>query len=411
MTSTTAGSSAATVSSSRPSSTIAGATTNITRSVSQILADYLRDSSTPSFPSGPSGPRGGTLPSAKQIAIRSRYNRRASYDNVTGADVQQLVAESRSRRLSYNDALPSSRYHSGRHSSTISSSIAVVDDKKHKKRVSFCEDQSSNGAEEDDDENKDNDEGYAAFATVAAAGAKAAKSRQHLHHQTRRRLSYNDALEYSSHQTEKSQITSIMKAPRRHTVGNALDYDTDDEDDDHGSEKYPRRRVSFSSDLVSSVTLTPQITKLQKREMFYRKREIKQFRIDSWLEQAMAISDEHNANTCHEPSNSSSTVSPRKSSLQPLRRDSASLQPQEERSSILAHGNVSRASISRRTSHSTRDVIRDAGDDDQKESTDALKDALRDSMSQRTKGSIHKVNRAETTLRRRQPTIIDETYT
>ena len=346
--------------------------------------------------------------------------------------MQQLVAES--RRLSYNDALPSRRFHSsrlnsGRYSMTTPSSVAMVGDNKHKKRVSFSEDLSSNGAEEEDDEKEEDDEGYASFATAAAAGAKATQSRQHLlQQQTRRRLSYNDALEYSSRQTERSQITSIMKAaPRRHTMGNALDYDTDtDDDDDHDSEKFPRRRVSFSSDLVSSVKLIPQITKLQKREMFYRKREIKQFRIDSWIEQAMIISDEHhaalvsqetslppttkiNTNTCLGPSNSTSAVSPRKSSLPSLRRNSASLQPQEEGSSILARDNSSGTSLPRRTSHSPRSITRDTGDDDQNGSTDALKDVLCDSMSQQIKGATRKVNRAQTTLQRPPPTI-DEAF-
>ena len=308
------------------------------------------------------------------------------------------------------------------------SSVAIVDANKQKKRVSFSEDLSSNGAEEEEDEKEEDDEGYAAFATAAAAGAKATQSRQQLlQQQTRRRLSYNDALEYSSRQTERRQITSIMKAaPRRHTMGNALDYDTDEDDDDHDSEKYPRRRVSFSSDLVSSVKLIPQITKLQKREMFYRKRDFKQFRIDSWIEQAMVISDKHhaalvsqetslppttksNTNTCLGPSNSTSTVSPKKSSLPPLRRNSASLQPQEEGSSILARDNSSGTSLPRRTCHSTRGITRDTGDDDQNddqnESTDALKDALRDSMSQQIKGATRKVDRAQTTLQRPSPTI------
>lgn len=420
MTSTNASSSAA-------RATASSSPSNITRSVSQILADSLQDSSTSSSSSGPSGPRGSSLPSAKKIALRARYNRRVSYDDVTEADVQQLVAES--RRLSYNDALPSSRYHSsrlnsGRYSMTTPSSVAIVDDNKQKKRVSFSEDLSSNGAEEEEDEKEEeDDEGYAAFATAAAAGAKAAKSRQHLQQQTRRRLSYNDALEYSSRQTERSQITSIMKAaPRRRTMGNALDYDTD-EDDDHDSEKCPRRRVSFSSDLVSSVKLIPHITKLQKREMFYRKREIKQFRIDSWLEQAMVISDEHyadqvslppttksNANICRKPFDSTSTVSPReKSSLLPLRGNSASRLPLEERSSIPALDDASGTSLPRRTFNSTRDIVHGADDKDQNESTDALKDALRDSMSQRLKGAASKVDRAQTTLQAPPPTI-DETF-
>lgn len=345
--------------------------------------------------------------------------------------MQQLVAES--RRLSYNDALPSSRYHSSRmnserYSMTTPSSVAIVDANKQKKRVSFSEDLSSNGAEEEDDEKEEDDGGYAAFATAVAAGAKAAQSRQLLQQQTRRRLSYNDALEYSSRQTERSQITSIMKAaPRRHTMGNALDYDTDDEDDHHASEKCPRRRVSFSSDLVSSIKLIPQITKLQKREMFYRKREIKQFCIDSWIEQAMVISDEHyadqvsletslppttkiNTSICRGPSNSTSTVSPRKSSLPSPRRNSASLQPQEEGSSILARDNSSGTSLPRRAFHSTRGITRDTGDGDQNESTDALKDALRDSMSQQIKGATRKVDRAQTTLQRPSPTIAEAPF-
>ena len=424
MTSTNASSSAA-------RATASSSPSNITRSVSQILADSLEDSSTPSSSSGPSGPRGGSLPSAKQIALCARYNRRVSYDDATEVDVQQLVAES--RRLSYNDALPSSRYHSSRmnserYSMTTPSSVAIVDANKQKNRVSFSEDLSSNGAEEEDDEKEEDDGGYAAFATAAAAGAKATQSRQQqLQQQTRRRLSYNDALEYSSRQTERSQITSIMKAaPRRHTMGNALDYDADEDDDDHDSEKYPRRRVSFSSDLVSSVKLIPQITKLQKREMFYRKREIKQFRIDSWIEQAMVISDEHhaalvsqetslppttksNTNTCLGPSNSTSAVSPRKFSLPPPRRNSASLQPQEEGSSILARDNSSGISLPRRASHSTRGITRDTGDGDQNEGTDTLKDALRDSMSQQIKGATRKVDRAQTTLQRPSPTI-DEAF-
>lgn len=398
-TNTSTCSSAATASSS-PSPSIAAATTNFTRSVSQILADSLQDSSTPSSSSGPSGPRGGSLPSAKQIALRARYNRRVSHDDATEADVPQLVAES--RRLSYNDALPSSRDHSSRLNSgrysTPPSSVVIVDKKKHEKRVSFSEDLSSNGAEEDDDEKEEDGEGYAAFATAAAAGAKAAMSRQHLQQQTRRRLSYNDAL-------ERRQITSIMKAaPRRHTMGYALDYDTDDEGDDHDSGKCPRRRVSFSRDLVSSVKLIPQITKLQKREMFYRKREIKQFRIDSWLEQAMVISDKHyidkasletslpptttktNNSICRRTSDYTFTVAPKKSSLLPLRRNSASRQSQEE----------------------TSGIIRDTGDKDQKESTNTLKDAVRDSMSQRIRGTTHKVDRAQTTLQR-PPRTIDET--
>ena len=344
--------------------------------------------------------------------------------------MQHLVAES--RRLSYNDALPSnsSRLRQfGRYSTTPSAASADVSDRQ-KKRVSFSEVSSSKGAEEDgDDEEEDDDEEYAAFATAAAAGAKASKSRKQLQQQTRRRLSYNDALEYSSLRTDKSQITSIMRtARRRHTMGDALDYD--DDENGHDSEKCPRRRVSFSSDLVSSVKMIPQITKLQKREMFYRKREIKQFRIDSWLEQAMIISDEHyadqvsqdksslppttktNGSICQKPSEPASTILPRKSSLLPSRRTSALSHSQEQRSSILALDNATETFSPRGTSNSTRGVFRDTGDKDQNESTDILNDTLlRESLSsKKVTKAIHKVDRFQTTLLQTPTTTIDETF-
>lgn len=255
------------------------------RSASQILSDILqekdnqRSSKTSDTSVGTSST--DTPQSAKHIALRSRFShRRVSFDDVTFDNMASRCSEDK-RRSSYNDAIPSTSSKvssvAGRHLCTRGT----------RRRVSFS------------DESEPSDQERELFRSAAGKYAQSASRSRRLQ-QTRRRKSYSDALAYSWEPIVK--VSSAEEARRRRASYNdALDADDDDEEYGASTSPRPQRRVSFSDDPISSVREIPTISKLERRQLFYRKREIKQFRLDSWREQACVIADLHKETKCTAP--------------------------------------------------------------------------------------------------------------
>ena len=109
---------------------------------------------------------------------------------------------------------------------------------------------------------------------------------------SRRRTSCDDALVSSFKRFDKAS-SFRSRATRRASYNDALCDSDDDYDDDvrYGDSLNtrtvrPRRRVSFTSNVVESVHEIPAKSKQEKHEMFYRKKDIKQFRMDRQLEKA-----------------------------------------------------------------------------------------------------------------------------
>ena len=122
-----------------------------------------------------------------------------------------------------------------------------------------------------------------------------------------RRASYNDVLNDSDGDDDTGYVgynasPTRSRAMRRASYNDAL-IDSDDDDD-----YVPRRRVSFTSTVVESVHVIPIRSKQERREMFYRTQEIKQFRMDTKLERELVVAYRQKAAYLYQRSSSTGSI-------------------------------------------------------------------------------------------------------
>eukprot|EP00562_Extubocellulus_spinifer_P027295 CAMPEP_0178640478 /NCGR_PEP_ID=MMETSP0698-20121128/16040_1 /TAXON_ID=265572 /ORGANISM="Extubocellulus spinifer, Strain CCMP396" /LENGTH=505 /DNA_ID=CAMNT_0020280925 /DNA_START=309 /DNA_END=1823 /DNA_ORIENTATION=- len=207
-----------------------------------------------------------------------------------------------------------------------------------------------------------------------------------------RRASYDDALSDSDDDDEVGQnydqsvsrsacrrLSSdeapvVKKASARRILRRASYNDVlSDSDDDDDDVKYrdcdccdnrilPRRRVSFLVNEVESIHEIPTISRQEKREMFYRKKDIKQFRMDLQFERALVLADLRKTSLPHLRRRSSNTSSiegkeENKSGKKMLASTLDETQQANEQIHILANNNNQiQQELTGRENFSTREV-------------------------------------------------------
>mmetsp|Transcript_12878 Transcript_12878/g.27279 ORF Transcript_12878/g.27279 Transcript_12878/m.27279 type:complete len:475 (-) Transcript_12878:27-1451(-) len=173
----------------------------------------------------------------------------------------------------------------------------------------------------------------------------------------------------SSEEAPVVKKASARKVLRRASYNDVLS-DSDDDDDDV---KYrdcdccdnrilPRRRVSFLVNEVESIHEIPTISRQEKREMFYRKKDIKQFRMDLQFERALVLADLRKTSLPHLRRRSSNTSSiegkeENKSGKKMLASTLDETQQANEQIHILANNNNQiQQELTGRENFSTREV-------------------------------------------------------
>ena len=239
---------------------------------------------------------------------QSVSRRRTSYDDAlaSGELVVRVSARNGRRRASYNDALSDSddddeagcRYAQSvsRRRTSYEDALASgepvvrVSARNGRRRASY------NDALIDSD---DDDEVGCRYAQSISRSTRRLVSSE----KVGRRTSYDNGLA-SSREPVVNKASTRNGSRRAASYSDALsDSDGDDNEyryrDSCNNRPLPRRRVSFSRNIVESVREIPTISKQEKRDMFYRKKDIKQFRMDLQLERALVFADLRKAPAPH----------------------------------------------------------------------------------------------------------------